>query len=74
MDFYSFVLLLGIACPDSPVADLASDMKASGNFPRYCTKEEGLTYLRANGSCDECIETFNSLYDDYEHILGRGRI
>ncbi|MPN25917.1 hypothetical protein SDC9_173338 [bioreactor metagenome] len=51
---------------DSPLGDLASDMKGDKNFPKKSKdRNELLSYLRFKNACDGCLKSFNYAFRIY---------
>lgn len=61
----------------SPVGDLARDIRDDTTFPEQaCTHERLKRYLVANNACESCLKAFETMwrsYKAYMRRLGYGR-
>lgn len=67
--FYKFMITKKIT-DESPVGDLARDMKADLTWPRTCKyiydKNFLLNYLRRRGACSQALDAFEEAWDEYD--------
>ena len=67
--FYKFMITKKIT-DESPVGDLARDMKADLTWPRTCKyiydKNFLLNYLRRSGACSQALDAFEEAWDEYD--------
>lgn len=50
---------------DSPIGDLAGDIKTDKNFPDTNNYERVLNYLKSRSACRECVAVFKKAYQIY---------
>lgn len=50
---------------DSPIGDLARDIKDDGTFKEKNSLSGIDNYLDMNNACDRCIEAFKKAWDEY---------
>lgn len=54
---------------DSPIGDLANDMKCDKNFPFDGNKKDIERHLDRVGACDGAFRAFNKAWKEYENYL-----
>lgn len=53
---------------DTPIGDLARDIKREGSFPKSNSHDRLLGHLYTKGACHECIEAFEEAYEEFKTI------
>ena len=65
VSFYRF-MISNFLEDDSPAGDLARDMKADSDFPRFSTGYERIRdHLERSAACSECFDTFDECWNRY---------
>ena len=54
---------------NSPMGDLARDIKQDTNFPSYRCKKHIAEYLCDNHACDAALKVFDKMYEEYKNAI-----
>ena len=66
ISFYKFMIENYIK-DDSPMGDLARDMKSDRDFPRRSICYTNIYYyLVKKNACDECLDSFHDAWKEYK--------
>ena len=66
ISFYRFILDNYIK-EDSPIGDLARDIKGDKSFPKRCIDYSRIySYLVGKGACNEAMEAFEECWKEYK--------
>jgi uncharacterized protein YozE (UPF0346 family) len=57
---------------DSPLGDLAQDIRVDKEFPSFCSKNRLMSYLMSKNACDEALTVFEKAYEAYSREIKKG--